>query len=240
MGRPYYQLAASARRTSGSDCGSWPTARQSDGEKNVRTTEGSLREIERKGSPQDLNQAAVLAGWPTPQAQEQNETPEKKLARGANAGLNLRNAAEMASWPTPRTPTGGPESGQRKKELGRTESGGGDLQAVVLTAWATPTGSDQFGTREKDGKRSVGLNTEASWATPQARDGKGSRTGDELYTHNAVMLTPGLTSSGSPAQTEKRGQLNPAFSLWLMGYPPEWDACAPRVTRSCRRLLRNS
>lgn len=39
---------------------SWPTPRATDGDKNVRTLEGSLREIARKGSPQDLNQAAVL------------------------------------------------------------------------------------------------------------------------------------------------------------------------------------
>jgi hypothetical protein len=30
--------------------------------------EGSLREIDRKGSPQDLCQAAQIAGWPTPMA----------------------------------------------------------------------------------------------------------------------------------------------------------------------------
>jgi hypothetical protein len=30
-------------------------------------------------------------------------------------------------WATPRTPTGGPESAQRKQELGRKTSGGGDL-----------------------------------------------------------------------------------------------------------------
>lgn len=44
----------------------WPTARQADGEKNVRTLEGSLSEIERKGSPQDLAQATQITGWPTP------------------------------------------------------------------------------------------------------------------------------------------------------------------------------
>lgn len=49
---------------------SWPTPRATDGDKNVRTPEGTLREIERKGGPQDLCQAAMLAGWPTPTASD--------------------------------------------------------------------------------------------------------------------------------------------------------------------------
>ena len=40
----------------------WPTARSMDGEKNVRTLEGSLSEIERKGGVQDLAQAAAICG----------------------------------------------------------------------------------------------------------------------------------------------------------------------------------
>jgi hypothetical protein len=47
---------------------SWPSPRAMDGEKNVRTADGSLREMERKGCAQDLMQAATLAGWPTPNA----------------------------------------------------------------------------------------------------------------------------------------------------------------------------
>ena len=39
----------------------WPTTRAADGEKNVRSTEGSLSEIERKGSPQDLSMAAAIS-----------------------------------------------------------------------------------------------------------------------------------------------------------------------------------
>lgn len=42
----------------------WPTARAADGEKNVRTLEGALAEIERKGSPQDLSMAASIADGP--------------------------------------------------------------------------------------------------------------------------------------------------------------------------------
>jgi len=41
----------------------WPTPRAADAEKNVRTLEGSLSEITRKGSPQDLNMASVLTVW---------------------------------------------------------------------------------------------------------------------------------------------------------------------------------
>jgi hypothetical protein len=38
----------------------WPTPRAADGEKNVRTLEGSLSEIARKGGPQDLSMAAAI------------------------------------------------------------------------------------------------------------------------------------------------------------------------------------
>lgn len=42
-------------------CG-WPTPRAADGAKNVRSLEGSLAEIARKGSPQDLSAAAAITG----------------------------------------------------------------------------------------------------------------------------------------------------------------------------------
>jgi len=83
--------------------------------------------------------------------------------------LTLEGAAE--NWPTPRTITGGAESAERKQELGREESGGGDLQAVV-EKWATPMAEDS----EAAGSERYNTNTltkqTRAWATPTSRDWK--------------------------------------------------------------------
>jgi hypothetical protein len=39
----------------------------------------------------------------------------------------------------------------------------------------------------------------------------------------------GEEPDGCHAKTERRGQLNPKFSLWLMGYPAEWASCGARA-----------
>lgn len=58
----------------------WPTTRAADGEKNVRTLQGSLLEIERKGTPQDLCMAAAIAG-------PARLTATGELLTGSDAGM---------------------------------------------------------------------------------------------------------------------------------------------------------
>jgi hypothetical protein len=83
-----------------------------------------------------------------------------------------------------------------------------------------------------------------TWATPTTRDHKDGAS-DGTAPINALLgrqawLASGALPNGSPAATVSGGQLNPAHSRWLMGLPPEWDACAPTVTRSSRRSPRSS
>jgi hypothetical protein len=166
---------------------------------------------------------------------------------GKKVQIGLEAVARMAGWPTPRTVTGGAESGQRKQELGRTESGGSDLQAVALLAgWNTPRATD--GSNGGPNQAGGALPHDASlagWATPTScspnslrgtgQDPMKRKAGGHAVNLQDQVRLSGATQSLSPASTEKRGALNPAFSRWLMGYPPAWDGCAPTSSKNSKR-----
>ena len=79
--------------------------------------------------------------------------------------------------------------------------------------------------------------TLAGWPTPQQSDGTAGAT-SRGHGRTNEMLIGGLARSF--AETEKPGVLNPAFSLWLMGFPAAWVSCGERAMRSCQRLVRRS
>lgn len=58
----------------------WPTTRATDAEKNVRTLDGALSEIARKGSPQDLSQASAITG-------PARFTASGEMLTGSDAGM---------------------------------------------------------------------------------------------------------------------------------------------------------
>ena len=182
-------------------------------------------------------------------------TPLGRLIPALRASARRTSGSDCTSWPTPNTPSGGPDS-----KSTATHTGGMDLEgaATLASPWATPTTRDH-----KDGEFCPNVPENAllgrqawsvlppkGWTTPQAHDSSPRSKGQKLkhgtkhgcadLNADAQLTASGATPTGSHASTEKRGQLNPAHSRWLMGLPLGWDACAPTETRSVLLKRRNS
>lgn len=213
----------------------------------------------------DSASTGSLTAYPTPRA-EDGDSSGARISRGTNDTLTLvARLMPFSVYLTPRTPTGGAESAARKKELGRMESGGSDLESVARTFahWTTPLVNDakNCGNSGQMNRHHLQLNAQvtlALWTTPTAGDAasSGSRNTGQSSAHAGYSLTDqvrgdsgtGRGSSESSAATVASGaslraqrvSLNPRFSLWLMGFPAGWDDFAPPATRSSRKSPRRS
>ena len=148
---------------------------------------------------------------------KESATPAgRSLFRLAASGLRTSDK-DCTSWGSPRA-TDGSHGGPNQ----------GDKSALPVQAglspWPTPA------TQNAEGGPNP---SETKWATPSTRDWKDtagmSQTGtnpdgsertrlDQLPRQAALVTASGQTQSSSPAETERRGQLNPEFSL-AHGYP---------------------
>lgn len=176
-----------------------------------------------------LTDETASGSWPTPDASvandgegpqtfyERRERLKEKGYNGNGAGVPLAVAAQVGpewrSWPTPTTQDahndGGPSQFARRSL---------PLNAAVKT-WPTPRpgsagrgGGSEFGTYRR---------------TPSQRAGKHG-----LYLQAEVNEAEIAAGRLDP---KARGQLNPTWVEWLMGFPLGWTDCGPSATRSSRR-----
>jgi len=158
-------------RPKGEKSGKWNTPTVSDS-KGIDGPKSEARygTSDMRTSDQRLRNQAGL--WPTPNA---SLFGSSTAADGSRKGFLEQEAQK---WPTPKTPTGGGESAERKQELGRTESGGGDLQSSA-ELWPTPRANDVHGedparAENKSGARHAGDNLPTAatklWRTPSAQE----------------------------------------------------------------------
>jgi hypothetical protein len=136
------------------------------------------------------------------------------------------------------------------------EAGNNDYsrKVVELTTWATPQATDGSKAPKDHFDKNlttVGQAMLTAWPTPVVPNGgrNGLRTDEGRegeFRHLEAMpklvqqTASGETPSGSSAGTASTGQLNPAFSLWLMGYQVEWVSCGALAIASVFKQRRQS
>lgn len=236
----------------------WPTPNagpQNDGDSTRERRREVLKNLHKNGNGFGLNlgQAATLAGWPTPMA----GTPAQNGNSAAgNTDSSRKTVALLAGWPTPNTPSGGRVMPPETTVTGKTPDGR-KVQVCLenvaaLAGWGTPRAEDaeSSGMRHSRGVADTltAQSSLAGWATPTARDyrhanakpgpERGRETKGEQLPNQAKRLA-GPMPSGFPAATEScaqfKGQLNPALSRWLQGFPIAWDVAGLAAWRSMRR-----
>jgi hypothetical protein len=147
--------------------------------------------------------------WPTPRATEIEEDYDKYLER-------MRNS-------------------KHTKNQGKTKPNNVSMAAslVEVKGWATPNTMDHMALRSDEALLRQVTTTRKGRTFPANLMEQVDPKSQEIYATGQIPNTPTVET-----ESTAKSQLNPRFSLWLMGYPIEWAYCGERVTLSSRKSER--
>lgn len=264
-GRSISALRASVRRISVKDSGGsedgWATPLTGNAKGTFYTRYGS--DGIAAGRSAALQDQAQLATWATPTTRDHKDSGNLETSMHRQDGKlrddTVLRQAWMAGWTTPIV--------QDSKQSGLAPSGTGHSLKlsfeVQKSGWPTAQASDgSKGSRTMDGCEAEiarkgrlddlpsTVTWAAGWPTPHSNmmTGAGSQQEDwgvNIQTAAQLCGPTRLTATGemltgSSAGMESGGQLNPAHPRWLMGLPPEWDACAVTAMQSLPKQRKRS
>lgn len=246
LGRTISRQRASAPRTSASEPSSaqspmngWPTATARDGFPAHSEEYIAAKKAQGHGMA-NLNDVVMLSGWPTTQASDGSGGGQMKRALNPARSNDLMDFALLAGWSTASARDWKDTAGMAIEATnpdGTTRTRLDQLpRQAQMAGWPTAAASDGIG--GKGPRQGVSMSGRMPDGSKVTMDLSASvklamdHEGPVRFTASGQILT------GCSAEMESGGQLNPAFSGWLMGYPREWDICgwnAQEKTKMARK-----
>ena len=187
---------------------------------------------EHTASAHRTSDSASISSVPTPKAQDGERgvcqssitglIEGTRRPSGAQRGKELNITAKLAAIPTPRGTDGskgGPNQAGSK----------GDLMLPSMAALSTVSSPSARDWKDTPGMSENGVDPDGS-----------TRSRLDQLPRQPQLATSGPTATGGTAEMASTGQLDPAYSRWLMGVPPEWDVYACTAMQSLSRWRRRS